>query len=77
MLAPSWFPISVYEFGSWARATVVAMTVLLTKKPVCPVPESACIDELYPVGRQATDYSIPRPKELFSWRRFSFQKMRF
>ena len=70
MLLPSRFPINIYEFSSWARATVVPMLVILTRRPVCPVPDGARIDELYPTPRDQVDYSLPRAEELLSWKTF-------
>ncbi len=70
MLLPSWFPINIYEFASWARATVVAMLIILTRRPLCPVPPSACIDELYPAPRDQIDYSLPKGGGPLSWRTF-------
>ena len=70
MFLPSWFPFNIYEFSSWARATVVPMLVILTERPLRSVPEWAGIDELYPGPRERTDYSLPEPKGLFSWSRF-------
>ena len=70
MLLPSWFPINIYEFASWARATIVPMLIILTDRPVCPVPSAAAIDELYPGPRNQIDYSLPRGGGLLSWRAF-------
>jgi squalene-hopene/tetraprenyl-beta-curcumene cyclase len=70
MFLPSWFPFNLYEFSSWARATLVPMLIILTERPVRPIPESARIDELYPEPRDHTDYSLPGPGELMGWRRF-------
>ncbi len=70
MFLPSWFPFNIYEFSSWARATLVPMTIILTERPMRPVAEWADIDELYPLGRDGTDYSLPRPQALIGWRRF-------
>ena len=70
MLLPNWSPINIYEFSSWARATIVPMLIILTERPVRPLPDWAGIDELYPMPRELTDYSLPRPQELFSWSRF-------
>ena len=67
MLLPNWFPINIYDFASWARATIVPMLVLLARKPVRSVPESARIDELYPLPRSETTYSIARPRKLVGW----------
>ncbi|HZP26617.1 MAG TPA: squalene--hopene cyclase [Dehalococcoidia bacterium] len=68
MFAPRWFPITIYEFGSWARATVVAMLILLTKRPVVPIPGSAAIDELYAQPRSETDYRMAVPPRGLSWK---------
>ncbi len=70
MFLPSWFPFNIYEFSSWARATIVPMLIILTERPVAPIPEWAAIDELYPLPREATDYSLPKPKGVLGWRRF-------
>ena len=70
MFLPSWFPFNLYEFSSWARATIVPMLIILTERPVRGIPESAKIDELYPAPRDRTDYSLPRPDGLLGWRGF-------
>ncbi|MBI4300873.1 MAG: squalene--hopene cyclase [Chloroflexi bacterium] len=70
MFLPNWFPFNIYEFSSWARATVVAMLILLTKKPVRDIPEWARIDELYCQPRDQVDYSMPRPKSILGWKGF-------
>ncbi|MCY4448217.1 MAG: squalene--hopene cyclase [Chloroflexi bacterium] len=50
MLLPKWAPFNIYRFASWARATIVPMTVILTLHPTRPPPESAWVMELYPEG---------------------------
>ena len=70
MFLPSWFPFNIYEFSSWARATIVPMTIILTERPVRTVPEWANVDELYPMGPDGADYSLPKPQALIGWRRF-------
>ena len=67
ILLPSWFPFNIYEFAGWARGTMVGCMVLLTTKPVCPVPESARIDELYPLGREETEYKYGKSGKTLSW----------
>lgn len=37
MLLPSWCPLNVYDFGSWARATVVPLTIVGHHRPVRPI----------------------------------------
>ena len=68
MLLPSWFPFNIYQFSSWARATIVPMLVILTEWPLHPAPGWANVDELYPKPRSQTDYSLPRPNGLISLR---------
>ncbi|MBF6174761.1 squalene--hopene cyclase [Nocardia blacklockiae] len=41
---PSWFPLNIYDWGCWARQTVVPLTVVATLRPVRPLPFG--IDEL-------------------------------
>jgi squalene-hopene/tetraprenyl-beta-curcumene cyclase len=36
-LLPSWFPVNIYVFSSWARSTVVPLSVLLDLRPVKPL----------------------------------------
>ena len=45
ILLPAWFPLNVYDFACWARQTVVALSVVLSLRPVRSLPFS--IDELH------------------------------
>ncbi len=38
ILLPPWFPLNVYDFACWARQTVVALSVVLSERPVRPLP---------------------------------------
>ena len=69
---PSWFPFNIYEFSSWARTTIVPMFIILSEQPTRSIPAWASIDELYPVPRDRTNYSLPEPGQMFGWRRFFF-----
>src|SRR3984885_1510210 len=42
---PSWFPLNIYDWGCWARQTVVALAVVASFKPSRPLPFQ--IDELH------------------------------
>ena len=42
---PSWVPLNIYDWGCWARQTVVALAVVSSFKPSNPVP--FLIDELH------------------------------
>jgi squalene-hopene/tetraprenyl-beta-curcumene cyclase len=38
VLLPSWMPLNVYDWGCWARQSVVPITVVATLRPVRPLP---------------------------------------
>ena len=70
ILLPDWFLFNIYEFASWSRATIVALMVVLTQKPVCKVPESAGTAELYVETESQRKYSPGKFDNLFSWKSF-------
>ncbi len=35
---PSWAPLNIYDWGCWARQTIVPLTIVCTLKPVRPLP---------------------------------------
>jgi squalene-hopene/tetraprenyl-beta-curcumene cyclase len=66
---PSWFPFSIYNFASWARATLLPLAVLSARRAVRPLPPERRLDELFPDGRDRMDYRLPRRGPRLSWRR--------
>jgi squalene-hopene/tetraprenyl-beta-curcumene cyclase len=46
ILLPSWGPLSIYDFGCWARQTVVALSVVMTFRPVVPISSDLGLDSL-------------------------------
>lgn len=50
---PKWFPLSIYNFGCWARQTIVPLTVVSAKRPVRPAP--------FPLDELHTDPANPNP----------------
>jgi squalene-hopene/tetraprenyl-beta-curcumene cyclase len=34
ILFPSWFPLNIYDFASWARQTIVPLTVVASQRPL-------------------------------------------
>jgi squalene-hopene/tetraprenyl-beta-curcumene cyclase len=38
ILFPKWFPLNIYDWGCWARQTVVPLTVVATLRPSRPLP---------------------------------------
>ncbi len=70
-LFPSWFPINIYTCSSWARSTIVPLSVVLMHKPVKKVPDNAFIREIYkdPVWVPET---APEKLAPFSWKKVPF-----
>lgn len=50
---PKWFPLNIYDFGCWARQTIVPLTIVSAHRPVRPAPFA--LDELH------TDPRNPNP----------------
>ena len=44
ILLPPWFPLNIYDFGCWARQTIVPLTLVASHRPARPLPFE--IDEL-------------------------------
>ncbi len=60
---PRWAPFNIYELSSWARATIMALSVLSATRPGRPVPPEARIEELYvepPAQRNYRQWHAPR-----------------
>ncbi|NDZ79150.1 squalene--hopene cyclase [Streptomyces sp. SID10853] len=60
---PKWFPLNIYDFGCWARQTIVPLTVVSAKRPVRPAPFA--LDELH--ADPADPNPAKRPAPLVSW----------
>ncbi|GHB79934.1 squalene-hopene cyclase [Streptomyces viridiviolaceus] len=60
---PSWVPLNIYDFGCWARQTIVPLTIVSAKRPVRPAP--------FPLDELHTDPDRPSPPKplapLASW----------
>ncbi len=72
-----WFPFDIYNFASWARATLLPLAVLSARRAVRPLPPERRLDELFPDGRDRMDYRLPRRGPWFSWRRVFLFSDRF
>ena len=59
MFLPKWVPLNIYDFGCWARQTVVALTVVGSHRPVRPLPFA--VDELRSGAPQ------PPPEPVTTW----------
>ncbi len=54
---PSWFPLNIYDWGCWARQTIVALAVVQSFRPSRPLPFG--IDELRTGVTPTPDNSDP------------------
>lgn len=59
MLLPGWFFFSVYDFSSWARATLIPISILLLRRPVVELPPAQRLDELHGARSGASRASGP------------------
>ena len=57
---PLWTPFNIYHFGCWARATIVPLTLLTARAHVRRLSPDSRLDELFPQGRDQSDYSMIR-----------------
>lgn len=63
---PRWFYINIYDFASWARATIMAFSIIITLKPVFRIKEEENIFELY-VNPERIDNPEPdKVKDFYS-----------
>jgi squalene-hopene/tetraprenyl-beta-curcumene cyclase len=62
---PSWFPLNIYDWGCWARQTIVALAVVRSFRPSRPIGIS--IDELKTGGPHGR---APGPRRSFDARPF-------
>ncbi len=67
---PSWAPFNIYQFASWARATILPLAILSARRFTRPLPPDRRLDELYPDGRGRFDYNLPRHRGWASWEGF-------
>lgn len=74
---PNWFYFHIYEFASWSRATIMALIVVLSTQPVCAVPESASLAELYVQPREPRASRVGKIDRLWSWKGFFLLADRF
>ena len=66
---PKWLPSNIYNFSSWARATLIPLAVLSAHRSTRPLPAESRLDELFPDGRDNFDYRLPDGHPLFSFKR--------
>lgn len=61
ILIPPWSGLSIYEFSSWTRATIVPLMIIMAHRPVCPLPPEQGVAELF------LDLEEPFGKHRVTW----------
>jgi squalene-hopene/tetraprenyl-beta-curcumene cyclase len=70
VLLPLWFPLNIYEMSSWARGTVVPLSIILAHRPYIPISAESGVAELWAEPPERSDLSFPLSLQLVSWENF-------
>jgi squalene-hopene/tetraprenyl-beta-curcumene cyclase len=70
MLLPDWAYLNIYEFSSWARATIIPLSIVMAERPVRKLPPWARVQELYVRPPRATDYTFTKEDGIITWKNF-------
>jgi squalene-hopene/tetraprenyl-beta-curcumene cyclase len=70
VLLPDWLFFNIYEMSSWSRAMIMPLAIINHFKPTRQLPAQMQLHELYPVGTEQQDFSLPRDQRLLTWRNF-------
>ncbi len=70
MLLPDWAYLNMYEFSSWARATIIPLSVVMSNRPVRKLPPHARVQELFVRPPRPIDYSFTKEDGIFSLKNF-------
>ncbi len=65
---PSRFPFNIYEFASWARATMVPILIVRALKPIVPISPEHAVGELYTDPADRRRIAFARTRARLSWR---------
>lgn len=70
VLLPPWFPINIYAMSSWARGTVIPLSIILARRPSLTIPPAQGVAELWKDPPERADLSFPRSARALSWENF-------
>ena len=69
-LLPNWAYFNMYEFSSWARATIIPLSIVMTSRPVRKLPAAQRVQELFVRQPRAIDYSFTKEDGILTWKNF-------
>lgn len=67
VLLPAWFPLNIYAMSSWARGTVVPLSVILAHEPNVPIEASLGVEELWARPPAPEDLAFSCDDDRFGW----------
>jgi len=70
MLSPNWAYFNMYELSSWSRATIIPLSIVMTKRPVRKPPPWSRVQELYLRPPRPTDYTFTKEDGILTWKNF-------
>jgi squalene-hopene/tetraprenyl-beta-curcumene cyclase len=70
ILFPTWAPFHIYKMSSWSRAMLIPLAIINHFKPTRHLEEAQQLHELYPVGTEQKDFTLPRHRRFFAWQNF-------
>ncbi len=70
ILLPQWSPFHIYKMSSWSRAMLIPLAIINHFKPTRELPGMKHLHELYPLGTEHKDFTLPRDPRFFAWRNF-------
>ncbi|CAN5511169.1 squalene--hopene cyclase [soil metagenome] len=68
ILLPKWAPFHIHKMSSWSRAMLVPLAIINHFKPTRELPPEQQLHELYPLGTEHKDFTLPRDPRFFAWR---------
>ncbi len=66
ILVPQWFYFNLYAVSYWSRTVIVPLLIIFSHRPLCQLPPSASIDELFLQPKETT--RLKRDRWWFTWR---------
>src|SRR6266513_1338967 len=70
ILLPNWVFFNIYKMSSWSRAMLIPLAIINHFKPTRELPHDKQLHELYPVGTEGNDFTLPHDQRLLTWRNF-------
>jgi squalene-hopene/tetraprenyl-beta-curcumene cyclase len=70
ILLPNWSPFNIHKMSSWSRAMLIPLAIINHFKPTRGLPGLKQLHELYPLGTEHKDFTLPRDPRFFAWRNF-------